>query len=110
MDIIQSIILGIIQGLAEFLPISSSAHLIIIPWILGWKEHTQVFDIALHMGTLLAIVIFFFKDYINIVSNGFTKPRSEQGKEPHKRIESGQATASAARCSPMEIHSKRWLP
>lgn len=80
MDIIQSIILGIIQGLAEFLPISSSAHLIIIPWLLGWKEHTQVFDVALHMGTLLAIIIFFFKDYISLLSNGFTKPGSEQGK------------------------------
>jgi undecaprenyl-diphosphatase len=80
MDLMQSIILGIVQGLAEFLPISSSAHLLIIPWLLNWHEHSLAFDIALHLGTFTAIVVYFFKDYINIVVNGLSKPKSENGK------------------------------
>lgn len=70
MSIIQSIILGIVQGLTEFLPISSSAHLNLFPWILGWKQMPDSFDVALHIGTLLAIVIFFFKDWINLIKGG----------------------------------------
>ena len=54
MDLIQAIVLGLVQGLAEFIPISSSAHLIIIPWLLGWKDPGLAFDVALHMGTLIA--------------------------------------------------------
>lgn len=80
MTLIHSIILGIVQGLAEFLPISSSAHLIIIPWLLKWPEHTLAFDIALHLGTLTAIIIYFFKDYIMIIGNGLMKPKTQEGK------------------------------
>ena len=66
MTIIQAIILGIVQGLTELLPVSSSAHLYLIPWAFGWlnSEGFQAafdgFDVALHAGTLLAIAIFFF--------------------------------------------------
>lgn len=82
---LQVIILGIIQGIAEFLPISSSAHLIIFRDIFGIGSSmgtniTMAFDIALHLGTLLAIVLFFFKDFLNILVNGFTKPKSKDGK------------------------------
>ncbi len=82
---LQVIILGIIQGIAEFLPISSSAHLIIFRDIFGigssmGADITMAFDIALHFGTLLAIGLFFFKDFINILVNGFTKPKSKDGK------------------------------
>jgi undecaprenyl-diphosphatase len=80
MSIIQSIILGIIQGLAEFLPISSSAHLILIPWLLKWQEHTLAFDVALHFGTFLAVAIYFFKDYVNLVVKGLSRPSSQDGK------------------------------
>jgi undecaprenyl-diphosphatase len=80
MTILQSIVLGIIQGLAEFLPISSSAHLVIIPWLLKWSEHTLTFDVALHLGTLTAIVIYFFKDYLNLIGKGITAPTSQDGK------------------------------
>jgi len=80
------IILGIIQGIAEFLPISSSAHLIIFRDLFGIgasipENVTLAFDIALHLGTLLAIAVFFFKDFLNMVIKGFTKgPKHEEGK------------------------------
>jgi undecaprenyl-diphosphatase len=71
MPLVQAIVLGIVQGLTEFLPISSSAHLIVIPWILGWDDGGLTFDVALHVGTLLAVIAFFFKDWIQIVCQGF---------------------------------------
>jgi undecaprenyl-diphosphatase len=68
---IQAAILGVAQGLTEFLPISSSAHLVVIPWALNWPEHENMmaFDVALHIGTLLAIIIFFFFDWAMIVAS-----------------------------------------
>lgn len=63
MSIIQSIILGIVQGIGEFLPISSSAHLILVPFLFGWEEGSLAFDIALHFGTLLAVLVMFFKSW-----------------------------------------------
>ncbi len=84
MIIIQSIILGIVQGLTEFLPVSSSAHLNVFPWIFGWEEISESFDVALHLGTLLAICIFFFKDWINLIKGGIKqitkKEKSLDGK------------------------------
>lgn len=61
MSILQAIILGVLQGLAEFLPISSSAHLALTPWIFGWESPGLAFDVALHVGTLAA-VLWFFRD------------------------------------------------
>lgn len=63
MDPIQGALLGAVQGLTEPLPISSSAHLILVPWLLGWPEHSLTFDVALHMGTLAALLLFFWKDW-----------------------------------------------
>lgn len=78
MGIFEIVILGIVQGIAEFLPISSSAHLIIFRDIFGIGDgiHENValcLDIALHLGTLLAIGIYFFKDFIQMIIKGFTK-------------------------------------
>lgn len=70
MTVIQALILGIVQGLTELLPISSSAHLTLIPWMFNWNV-TEYFDVALHAGTLLAIGIFFFKDWIELIKGGF---------------------------------------
>ena len=72
-DIIHALILGIVQGLTEFLPVSSSAHLNIFPWVFGWDEISESFDVALHLGTLLAIVIFFFKDWIKLIIGGYNQ-------------------------------------
>lgn len=68
---VEAIVLGIVQGLTEFLPVSSTAHLILFPWFFGWTGdvNTLTFDVALHAGTLLALVICFWKDWINIFTN-----------------------------------------
>lgn len=90
MSIVQAVILGAVQGLTELLPISSSAHLYIIPWALNWTNVEEfniafeAFDVALHAGTLLAIIIFFFKDWIKLIIGGFNqvfkKEKSFEGK------------------------------
>ena len=81
MSIFQSIVLGIVQGLTELLPISSSAHLFFIPEILNWSIPDS-FDVALHFGTLLAIGIFFFWDWINLIKAGFNQiVKKEKTKE-----------------------------
>jgi undecaprenyl-diphosphatase len=61
-DILKAVVLGAVQGLTEFLPISSSAHLILVPWAFGWRPFGLAFDIALHMGTLTAVIVYFFRD------------------------------------------------
>lgn len=65
-EIIQSAVLGFIQGVSEFLPISSSGHLIIAPWIFNWEDPGLFFDVALHFGTLLAVIAYFYKEWIII--------------------------------------------
>jgi undecaprenyl-diphosphatase len=71
MDIIQAISLAILQGLTEFLPISSSAHLILLPILLGWEDQGLAFDVAVHIGTLSAVVAFYRKDISQIIKAWF---------------------------------------
>src|SRR5579871_196784 len=71
MPLVQVIILGIVQGLTEFLPISSTAHLALIPWLFGWTDPGLSFDIALHVGTLAAVLLYFFKDWVQVIAQGF---------------------------------------
>ncbi len=66
MNIFQAIVLGMLQGLGEFLPISSTAHLILAPWFFGWSDPGLSFDVALHVGTLIAVVWFFWRDWMDI--------------------------------------------
>ena len=84
MPIYQAFILGVVQGLTEFLPISSSAHLNLFPWLLKWGQMPESFDVALHIGTLLAIVIYFFKDWVKLIVGGYKqtvkKEKSTEGK------------------------------
>ncbi len=65
------IILAVLQGLTEFLPISSSAHLDLAPWLLGWPDQGLAFDVALHFGTLAAILIYFYRDWLQVIAQGF---------------------------------------
>lgn len=83
MDALQAVILGAIQGLTEFIPISSSAHLVILRWFLGWDAHDLVFDVALHMGTLFALLAYFWREWYGMIkayfaTTRFAKPREAQ--------------------------------
>jgi undecaprenyl-diphosphatase len=71
MPIYQAVVLGIVQGLGEFLPISSSAHLILVPWLFGWDDPGLAFDVALHWGTLVAVLVVFWRDWIALIHDGF---------------------------------------
>lgn len=74
----QAIILGIVQGLTEFLPVSSSAHLVIIPWLLKWEDPGLAFDVALHLGTLLALLLYYWRDWLDMglsLASGQEMPR-----------------------------------
>lgn len=80
MDIVQSAVLGLVQGMGEFLPVSSSAHLVLVPWIFKWQDPGLTFDIALHAGTLIAVILYFWKDWLRLISAGLTKPKERDGK------------------------------
>lgn len=67
MSAFQAIILGILQGLTEFLPVSSSGHLVLVPWLLGWEKADLTFDTMVHLGTLLAVVVYFRADIWQII-------------------------------------------
>ena len=68
--IIEGILYGVIQGITEFLPISSSAHLTVFPWLFNWENISESFDVALHIGTLLSLIVFFFKEGLELVKTG----------------------------------------
>ncbi|MGO1233849.1 MAG: undecaprenyl-diphosphate phosphatase [Marinobacter sp.] len=70
MDFLQALWLGIIQGITEFLPISSSAHLILVPAFTGWTDQGVAFDLAVHLGTLLAVMLYFHRDVRDLVRDG----------------------------------------
>jgi undecaprenyl-diphosphatase len=71
MTILQAIIFGAVQGLTEFLPISSTAHLILLPWFMGWPDPGLTFDVALHLGTLVALIVYFRTDWILLTKSAF---------------------------------------
>jgi undecaprenyl-diphosphatase len=68
MNVFQAAVLGVLQGLAEFLPISSSAHLTLAPWLFGWPDPGLAFDVALHMGTLAAVLWFFRREWVRLAA------------------------------------------
>ena len=91
MTVWQSFILVFIQALTEFLPVSSSAHLKIFPWIFGWNTPDS-FEVALHFGTLLAISVYFAKDWIKLIVSGFKVAfnRKENGKHSEDVSKNGK--------------------
>ena len=80
MTIFDAVLLGLIQALGEFLPISSSAHLVLLPLFRGQVYQGITFDVLLHLATLLAVLLYFAKDWYQMIKNGLTRPSSEEGK------------------------------
>ena len=88
MNILQAILLGIVQGLTEFIPISSSAHLIIVPWLFGWEDKaltSLTFDVALHLGTLVAVLAFFAGDWVRLIRAGIASLAERKIGDDHDR-------------------------
>ena len=82
---LQAIALGIIQGLSEFLPISSSAHLVLAPWLFGWEDPGLAFDVALHFGTLLALLWYFRMEWLALVRGAVGIVTTGRIETPEKR-------------------------
>jgi len=74
MTFLESFVLGIVQGLGEFLPISSSGHLVVVPWFMDFKDPGLSFDVALHFGTLFALIAYFWRDWVVILSGAKNLP------------------------------------
>lgn len=78
MTITEAVILGVVQGLGEFLPISSSAHLVITPWLLRFPDPGLAFDVALHAGTLIALLAYFWRDWARLTAAFFTSLKKKR--------------------------------
>ena len=85
MTVLQALVLGLLQGLTELLPISSSAHLMLVPWLLGWPDHGLAFDVALHFGTLVAIVWYFRREWAALIAAAFRILRTRRIETEEER-------------------------
>ena len=98
MTVFQALVLGVVQGLAEFLPISSSAHLALTPWLLGWEDPGLAFDVALHLGTLVALAWFFRRDWVALARSALTIARTQ-------RVETVAQLSTALACETLPAAS-----
>lgn len=85
-DLIRAIVMGIVQGLTEFIPVSSSAHLALVPWLLGWEPEGFLFDLMLHWGTLLAVAVVFWRDFLDLIGAWFRSIGRRSLAEPMARV------------------------
>ena len=85
MTVLQALVLGIVQGLGEFLPISSSAHLVLTPWVFGWPDPGLAFDVALHVGTLVAVLWYFRAEWVRLAQAGFALLRTRRADTEEKQ-------------------------
>ncbi len=88
-EIVQAVVLGIVQGATEFIPVSSDGHLAIVPWLLGWSksgEHSLLFDTMLHWGTLLSVFLVFGRDLWNMVVAGLQSIARRSLADPYARL------------------------
>lgn len=122
MPIIHAIVLGLVQGLAEFLPISSSGHLLLVPWLFGWDDFAnhpelqKAFDVALHLGTVVAVIGYFWKDLIVYVREGARllwrreKPVNAEGRLAWLLVLSSVPAAAVGAIGEEYIDSKLGTP
>lgn len=80
MTIFDAVLLGLVQALGEFLPISSSAHLVLLPYLRGQQYQGLAFDVMLHAATLLAVLLYFGKDWYRLIKDGLFRPKEPQGR------------------------------
>ncbi len=85
-DLFRAVILGIVQGATEFLPVSSSGHLVIVPWLLGWPASSLLFDTVLHWGTLLSIFLVFWRDFVDIITAALRSIWQRSLADPNARL------------------------
>jgi undecaprenyl-diphosphatase len=85
MTVFQAVVLGLVQGLAEFLPISSSAHLVLTPWVFGWSDPGLAFDVALHVGTLVAVLWYFRAEWVRLTQSAIDLVRTRRADTDEKR-------------------------
>ncbi len=95
MPLYQAVVLAIVQGLTEFLPVSSTAHLWLVPWILKWKDPGLTFDIALHAGTLAAVLLYFWRYWLEMIKMvlGISEPRGRASGSEAAQASAGGMTA-----------------
>ena len=85
MTLFQAVVLGLVQGLTELLPVSSSAHLALTPYLLGWEDPGLSFDVALHVGTLIALMWYFRAEWVDMTKSAFTMARTRRIATLHER-------------------------
>jgi undecaprenyl-diphosphatase len=90
----QAILLGILQGLTEFLPVSSSGHLVIIPYLLGWPDPGLFMDAMMHTGTMVAILFYFLEDILRLVKAAYHSIRQKSLADPNARLAWGLAVGT----------------
>lgn len=86
MNLFQAFFLGVLQGATEFLPVSSSGHLVLVPWLLGWPAPGLAFDAVVHWGTALAVVVYFWRDWAILVQSVFRSLRERSLVGPNARL------------------------
>jgi undecaprenyl-diphosphatase len=87
---IQALVMGLVQGLTEFIPVSSSGHLVLVPWLFGWKDpfiDSVAFTVILHMGTLLALLVYFWRDWMTLIPAGLAAVRDRSlNNDPNRKM------------------------
>jgi undecaprenyl-diphosphatase len=86
MNLLQALILGILQGATEFLPVSSSGHLVLVPWLLGWPAPGLAFDTVVHWGTAVAVIAYFWRDWIALIRAAFRSLRERSLADANARL------------------------
>ena len=92
MTVLQALLLGLVQGLTEFIPVSSSGHLILVPWLFGWHffidnpSLNKTFDVALHFGTFIAVLVYFWRQVISILRSWFHSLRKRRVDNAEERL------------------------